>query len=272
MQSQQVVRYRYAFQSFGVKIGIESNNLGLLNSIRTELPEIVPEVYLEEYAGETEQNFLLLTDENKIRIDKNGGELCNVEFTEGTLKYFYGRISLAIAQNAVGKVFLHAGVIGYKGNAIIFPGDSFSGKTTIVSELIKQGAVYYSDEFAVLDENGLNYPFARKLSVRGIIDQYLQVDVAPEDFGAQTGKLPLPVKAVFLTQYQPDGKLEFELLSAGKGMLEMVPHTLTMASNPKYSLQVLNILANRAIIAKSKRGDAPEAVKFLLKFLETETV
>lgn len=272
MQSQQAVRHRYAFQSFGVKIGIESNNEDLIKKVIAVLPEIVPDVYLEAYNGETDQNFFLFSDETKIRIEKNGENIGDGELNEGTLNYFFGRISLTIAQNAVGKVFLHAGVVGFDDGAIVFPGNSFSGKTTLVSEFIKQGAVYYSDEFAVLDENGLNYPFARKLSIRGIIDQYQQVDIAPENFGAKTGKDPLPVKAVILTQYEPDGKCSVEVLSAGKGILEMVPHTLSMAFNPKFTLQVLNILANRAIIAKSKRGEALEAVKFLSEFFKTETV
>jgi hypothetical protein len=31
---------------------------------------------------------------------------------------------------------------------------SYSGKTTLVSELIRAGATYYSDEYAVIDERG----------------------------------------------------------------------------------------------------------------------
>lgn len=272
MQIRELAEYRHTFQSFGVRIGVVSNNKSLIENIANFLPEIIPEIYLEEFEGEPEQLFVLTTFENSVRIEKNGEDIGEGELTDGTLNYIYGRISSTIAQNSVDKVFLHAGVIGINGSAVIFPGNSFSGKTTLVSEFIKHGSVYYSDEFAVLDEKGLNYPFARKLSVRGIIDKYLQVDIPPEDFGAETGIQPLPVKAVVLTEYQPDQKCSIKILSAGNGVLEIVPHTLTMASNPKYALQVLNNLANRAIIAKSIRGEAREAVDFLLKFLETETI
>ena len=57
------------------------------------------------------------------------------------------------------RVFVHAGVVGWKGHAIVIPGRSRSGKTTLVAELVKAGAEYYSDEFAVLDAEGRVHPF-----------------------------------------------------------------------------------------------------------------
>src|SRR5687767_2598740 len=52
----------------------------------------------------------------------------------------------AVAANARRSVFVHAGVVGWKGRAILVPGRSGSGKTTLVSELVRAGAIYYSDE------------------------------------------------------------------------------------------------------------------------------
>src|SRR6476646_7063652 len=41
------------------------------------------------------------------------------------------------------RVFVHAGVVGLRGGAIVIPGASFSGKTTLVAELVRRGASYY---------------------------------------------------------------------------------------------------------------------------------
>jgi uridine kinase len=41
---------------------------------------------------------------------------------------------------------------------IAIPGRSFSGKTSLVTALVRAGAVYYSDEFAVIDRDGLVRP------------------------------------------------------------------------------------------------------------------
>ena len=55
----------------------------------------------------------------------------------------------------------HAGVVGWRGRAIVIPGRSHAGKSTLVAELVRRGAVYYCDEFAVLHETGRVHPYRR---------------------------------------------------------------------------------------------------------------
>ena len=55
-------------------------------------------------------------------------------------------------------VFLHAGVVGWGGRALLLPGRSFAGKSTLVEALVRAGAIYYSDEYAVLDLQGGSTP------------------------------------------------------------------------------------------------------------------
>src|SRR5260370_33981035 len=57
--------------------------------------------------------------------------------------------------------FLHAGVVGWRGRAILLPGHSLSGKTTLVREMLRLGATYYSDEFGVLANSANVHPFPR---------------------------------------------------------------------------------------------------------------
>lgn len=269
MKIEEKAGYRFAFISFGVKIGIESNNERLLRRIISALPGIIPKIYFEEFEGETEHTYHFRLGEKFVRFDKDAEFYGENESEEIVLNYFFGRLRLNVAEYAVGKVFIHAGVVGLNGKAILFPGNSFSGKTTLVSTLIKQGAHYYSDEYAVIDENGLNYPFPKTLSVRGITDKYKQFEIEPKSLGAIMGVEPLPVGAIILTEFEQDAKWEPNVLSAGNGILEILPNVISIRINPKFTLDVLNIIANRAIITKSKRGDSLQAVNFLLKFLET---
>ena len=73
-----------------------------------------------------------------------------------------------VADHATDGFFIHAGVVAHRGRGIVIPGDSFSGKTTLVAELVRAGAGYYSDEFAVIDAEGLVHPYARPLSFRAL--------------------------------------------------------------------------------------------------------
>ena len=60
-------------------------------------------------------------------------------------------ISSFVGEHASRRVFVHAGVVAIDGGAVLIPGKSFSGKTTLTRALVEQGGVYYSDEFAVID-------------------------------------------------------------------------------------------------------------------------
>jgi len=62
----------------------------------------------------------------------------------GVLDAFESHVQLTVAEYAPRCVFVHAGVVGWKDRAIVIPGLSHSGKTTLVDQLIRAGATYYS--------------------------------------------------------------------------------------------------------------------------------
>ena len=68
---------------------------------------------------------------------------------------------------------------GWKGQAVMVPAHSHTGKTTLVAELIQNGAEYYSDEYASLDRSGFVHPFPRDLSIRGFENAEPGIDVLP---------------------------------------------------------------------------------------------
>jgi hypothetical protein len=94
---------------------------------------------------------------------------------------------LYVGECASNRVFVHAGVVGWRGRAILLPGASRSGKSTLVAALLRAGARYYSDEYAVLDPLGLVHPFARPLSIRSV-DRITARRLGPEAFGGRTGE------------------------------------------------------------------------------------
>ncbi|HVE55949.1 MAG TPA: hypothetical protein VNB22_03920 [Pyrinomonadaceae bacterium] len=186
------------------------------------------------------------------------------------LKYLDWQIRLTIAEFAESRVFVHAGVVAWKGKAIILPAKSFQGKTTLVKELTKLGAKYYSDEYAVLDDEGFVHPFPKMLSIRGLGDRYQQTDYPVETFGGSVGVTPIPVGMVLLTEFESGAGWQPQILSDGLGVIELLSHTIPIRYNPKFSLKVLNKTVNRAIIVKTKRGEAEEFAVKLLSFFENK--
>ena len=110
-------------------------------------------------------------------------------------------LEVYVAEQARRRVFVHAGAVGWNGRAIILPGQTRSGKTTLVAALVRAGATYYSDEYAVIDTQGRVHPYPRPLMIRTETGELKSVPI--ETLGGRAGRTPLPVGTVLLTRYQP---------------------------------------------------------------------
>ena len=176
-------------------------------------------------------------------------------------------IRLTAAENAVERVFVHAGVVVWGGRAIVLPGDSFHGKSTLTAELVRRGAGYYSDEYAIFDPTGKVNPFPKSLSIRGEVDAYRQIDRPVEHFGGVQWTGGAVVGLVLLTQYQPRGKWDPQILSPANGLMEILKYTLPIRRRPAFTLAVLKTVADEALIVKTDRGDASEAARLIIKLM-----
>jgi hypothetical protein len=176
-----------------------------------------------------------------------------------------------VAAGAERRTFVHAGVVGWRGRAIVIPGRSRSGKTTLVAELVKAGALYLSDEFAVLDGRGRVHPFAKPLSIRGAggCDVHARARRA-EELGGSCGARPLPVGLVVLAEHRAGATWRPERLTAGQAVLEMLAHTVPARLRPEASLVSLERAVARATVLKGSRGEAREVAELLLRSVEDE--
>lgn len=266
-----------SFQSYGVKIGLRAESNILVSEIKNELSKINPSGYEIIDDSQVEHLFEILPEKNQsIEIIKDGELLTKWEPKKGILPYLQSQIRLTVAEFAESKVFLHAGAVGWKQRAILLPARSFSGKSALVAELVKRGALYYSDDYAVLDRKGLLHPFHRQLSLRGFANKYEQVDFSVESLGGKAGAEPIPIGMVLITKYR-EGKKNSKnwkpkILTGGQGMMEMLSHTIPIRYNPKFSLEVLNKVSKHAIICKSQRGEAAEFADLLLYFFEAHVI
>jgi hypothetical protein len=168
-----------------------------------------------------------------------------------------------IANYAPDRVFMHAGVVGWLGRALVLPGASFAGKTTLVAELVRTGAAYYSDEYAVLDEHGRVYPYARDLQMRQVGGTE-QTALPVEHLNGIVGTSPLTVAYVAFSEYSESGCWSPEPVSAGLAVLEMLRHTIPVQRTPARVMATLASMMETASAMRSERGEAREAARSLL--------
>jgi len=270
---------RIKFQAFGVKIGIEAEKTLYLEKIYRLLEKTFPSGFETVAQREIEYRFIIKSNKmdkgERFELFRNDERLIEDAGGEFFFQMVESEVRITVAEFAVSRVFLHAGVVAWRNRAIIIPAKSFSGKSTLVAELVKKGAIYYSDEYAVLDAAGKVQPFPKWLSLRGIIDPYTQLDCSVESIGGIAGTKPIPVGMVLIAQYKKEKKIpkiwKPRRLSGGQAMMEILPHTLPIRNKPKFVLEVLNKLTSRAIIVKTVRGEAKDFADTLLRYFELQT-
>jgi hypothetical protein len=173
------------------------------------------------------------------------------------------QLRMHIAVHAPDHVFVHAGVVGVGERAIVLPGRSFAGKTTLVAALVQAGAEYWSDEYAVLDADGLVHPYPKPLSVR--INDTRETEEKPiESLGGLAGDRPLPVALIAFTSYRPGATWAPRPCTAGEGTVKLLEHSVAARSRTEQVLPAVRRAASDAMILEGDRGDADEAANALL--------
>jgi hypothetical protein len=169
-----------------------------------------------------------------------------------------------IAFNATDHVFMHAGAVAHAGRGIVIPGASFSGKTSLVAALVRAGATYYSDEYAVLDLEGNLCPYPKPLSLRLTPDSALQTNHHVDELGGVGAIEAAPIGLIVVTQYRPGTSWAPTDLSRAEAVLAMLEHTFRGQDRPEQTLKTLRQAVERATAVRGDRGEADETIPDLL--------
>lgn len=258
----------FRFVSYGVRIEIDSNEQEIIDQAEAVSRKSLLGNIRTLRGGKMDHLFELThTKGGTYRLIQNGERISHGRSRFKFFKFFDTILRVSVAEYAKDRVFLHAGVVGWKGRAILMPADSFKGKTTLVSELVRNGAEYYSDDFAVIDAKGLVHPFARPLSMRTDDGKYRAYELSVAELGGTAGHKPIPVGMVLFTEFVP-GKVGWRprLLTPGQALMELIQYTLPMRRKPAFSVKVLNSLVKDAVLVASHRGQADRFAKTLLRF------
>jgi hypothetical protein len=250
---------RITCSAFGVRIGLETT------------PAILQQVSLplvagghEEPSGQADLLFTLSEINASAESPTYKTSDYKVVGTDGTLAFEAGldnavqslrrRAEEFVAESATEFVFVHAGAVAWKGRAILIPGQTFTGKSTLVMALVRAGATYLSDEYAVINRAGQVHPFARRPRLRGASER-------EEGFSALTfvnsqARSALPVGLVLKTTYQADAKWRPNPLTAGETLLALLENTVAVRSQAEVTVTVLKELMLSARGMKTARPEA----------------
>ncbi len=261
-----------SFISYGVRIGIRANKPGILDKFLPVLPpdwkpsssSVVERMYSIIAGGQGPRPNIRL-----LNIIYSGAfRLARTADLQTAIDAFESDLQLYVAEMSPRRVFVHAGVVGWRGQAVIIPGRSYSGKSTLTAELVKAGATYYSDEYAVLDEQGRVHHYARPIGIREHGEFEKATKYAVETLGGRPGSKPLPVKLVLVSRYKPGARWQPRQLSAGEGALALLANTVSARREPENALTALNQAVSCATVVKGNRGEARQVIDYIFEKLE----
>lgn len=256
----------FSFKTYGLSIGVRASHPAWLERVYEHLPQR----WEPAKSARVERIYSFITGgEGRAKVKRfsmlyaDHVRIARTMDVEQVFETFESDLRLVVAEFARHRVFVHAGVVGWKGKAIVVPGRSYTGKSTLIAELVKAGATYYSDEYAVFDSRGRVHPYHKPLEMRDE-GETRQSKISVEEIGGRAGNKPLPVGMVLMTQYKAGAKWRPRKLSAGEGVLGLLSHTVSARRDPEKALATLQQVTAAAEVLKGSRGDAGQFSRSIL--------
>jgi hypothetical protein len=246
-----------ALQAYGVSLCVRGGDAGLVGALRARA---LAHGWVDTSSTRVDLDYSL-QDDRGASLRCNGETIQAAAEPDALVDAFENHSKIELALRAPDRVFVHAGVVGWHGRAIVIPGRSRSGKTTLVEALVRAGAEYYSDEFAILDARGYVHPYAIPLAVRSPGGR---TAVAVETIGGRAGTVPLPVSLIVLTEYQARSRWRPRAVSPALGMLGLMENTVAARQAPERTMPTLRAAVAVAAVLRGRRGGAEAVTRSLL--------
>ena len=246
--------------TYGVHLGIRTNRPEELGS----LSDYFPPLWQPSARIRVDRVFSLLIGESIHVLFEEGDTAMEFARVEGLLATFESRVKMYVAEMSPQYVFVHAGAVGWQQKAILVPGRSYAGKTSLVAAMVRAGATYYSDEYAVLDLAGRVHPYPQPLEIRDP-ETELQKRCSAESLGGIVGTEPLPVGLVVLAPYKAEACWDPTPLPSGQAVLQLLANTVSARRKPGVVLQTLHRALAEASTLKGSRGEAKETAERILR-------
>ena len=261
-----------SFESHGARIGVRVTNASVLARLRTLLPpnsqvvedEVVGALYSLVVGGAGPRPGV---KRHHVLFDATTRLHRTLDLDEA-LHALESQLHFGVAMLARERLFVHAGVVGWKGQTIVIPGRSHAGKSTLVAALVRAGATYYSDEYAVLDREGSVHPYAKSLSLR-TAPGLPGVKTPVETLGGTAGDEPLPVGLIVSTEYKPRSHWRPRSISPGQTLLSLLDNTVLARIRPAFALDLLRRAVVGAEGVKGVRGEADATAEAILRRAES---
>jgi len=160
---------------------------------------------------------------------------------------------------------VHAGAVQLDDRVLLLPGRTRSGKSSMVAELLRRGATYLSDEYALIDAEGRAHAYPRPLLLRnGGPDR---TPLLPKDFPAPVACEPAPIGWIMELEYHDADGWDIVAVPQSQGSLILLRHTPHILADAPDLLDKFQRAAAGAHCFIGRRMDAARAADEILRLI-----
>lgn len=258
-----------AIEAYGVRLGIRVNDPAILPRLKAYLPYAWAPVLSSPASVQRLFSLQLANSMGQAVLYVDEEEVCCSPEVEELFPLIQIVSSAFVAEMAPHHVFVHAGAVESHGRAILVPGVSHTGKTTLIAELVRAGATYYSDEYAVIDDEGYVHPYPQPLGLRrpgNSTHEWLSVD----DLGGTTGISPIRVGLIVVTRHETGATWQPSQMSRAEGLHALLVNARATRRRPEAVLDVLEPAVRGAVTLGGLRGEAQAAARAILQAVDSD--
>ena len=263
------LRMAVAFEAFGARIGIRAAE-PVASALRLALPPRARLITTEDYDTVYSVNSIpprSSADHIKYQLERDGVGIGSSRSLSEISRELESDMHFRVALAARDYLFVHAGVVRWQGQAVVFPGRTETGKSSLVMALVDAGGEYFSDEYAVLDREGRVHAYPKPLSQRregGPPRLH-----AAEALGGQQEAPAVAMGLTVITRFRDGAVWNPQRISAARAMMALFDNTVVARRAPEFALAVLAEAVKGTRGLEGDRGEARDMASALLDAVRT---
>lgn len=246
---------------FGFTIHVEAPSLAVMELLSRCVFPSIPRTDVDPACADL--CLRVAQDADEFRLYRNDCFVASAPRAEQLLRDLIDCLDRGFVQGVRNLSAVHAGAVLLGGRALLFPGGSHAGKSSLVAELLRQGAICFSDEYALIDSEGLVHAYPRPLLLRNGGSE--QTAVLPFELNARVASSPSKVGWILSLQYEADGSWNIKEVSQSQGLLSLLQNTPHVLADSPHIVGSFHRAVAGARCFEGQRGDWSDAVTRIMR-------
>ena len=202
----------------------------------------------------------------QFRLSVNGVAIDSADRPKELATKLINAIDEAVIRRMTNLYAVHAGAVLIGGRGLLLPGKTHAGKSSLVAELLRRGARYFSDEYALIDAEGQVHSYPRPLLLRN--GTPAQFPVLPEECNSSVASTSAPVGWILTLRYQPGSEWRLVEVPQSMAMLSLLQNTPHVLANVPEMVGPFERAVAGAICLTGERAEAADAVDHILRLVD----